>query len=124
MLGTGGQTMEVRPIDANKLKEVGIDTSLLRADCKEMAEAIFTAMQSAIDAQPTLDYEPVVRCKDCKHRYMLYDRLMCKRTAKKVEDEKYGINDYWGLIAVTENHFCSYGVKMDEEVKSNANNNS
>ena len=104
---------EVRPIDANALREI-LNNAQIEFD--ENYKGLGKA-KSILDDMPTLNYEPVVRCKDCKYRYMLHDRLMCKRTAKKAEDEKYGINDYWGLIAVTENHFCSYGAKMDEGVK-------
>ncbi len=91
---------KVRPIDANKLKEVGIDTSLLRADYKEMAEAIFTAMQSAIDAQPTLDYEPVVHahwiedddcqiCSNCgeEHSWATYRASYCEDCGAKMDEE-------------------------------------
>ena len=113
MLGTGGQTMEVRPIDANKLKEVGIDTSLLRADCKEMAEAIFTAMQSAIDAQPTLDYEPVVHAH--------WKVITFKNSRKKfIECSKCGATIDCLATSIDEYEYdgCPYcRAKMDEEVK-------
>ena len=100
---------EVRPIDANALKEA-------------LKCGAYSSVLKLIDRQPTLDYEPVVHCKDCKHLYMNCGRLMCKRTAKK--NRYRGQTAYYGVIAVTENHFCSYGAKMDEEVKPNANNNS
>lgn len=106
---------EIRPIDANAA------ISELRT-LPEQERLKYMGVYDLLKSMPTIDYEPVVRCKDCKHRYMNCGRLMCKRTAKKVEYR--GSSGYYGSIAVTENHFCSYGAKMDEEVKSNANNNS
>ncbi len=118
--------MKVRPIDAKALsKQIkNLQRDFKKSPAKQYVVKILLSMLNDRIQTPTLDYEPVVHCKDCRYRYMHYDRLMCKRAAEKVEDEKHGLNDYYGLIAVTENHFCSYGVKMDEEVKSNANNNS
>lgn len=48
-----------------------------------------------------IDAEPVVRCKDCKHHYINEDRIMC--------------NIFCTVFAVSKNHYCSYGAKMDEE---------
>ena len=101
---------EVKPIDANK-------TIFELRTLPEQERLEYMGVYDLLKSIPTLDYEPVVHCKDCRYRYMHYDRLMCKRAAEKVEDEKHGLNDYYGLIAVTENHFCSYGAKMDEEQK-------
>lgn len=73
------------------------------------------AFKNIVNTSPTIDAEPVVRCKDCKQHCMLFDRIMCKRTAQKIEDEKYGLDDYYDLIAVEENHYCGFGVKMDDK---------
>lgn len=54
-----------------------------------------------IENAPTIDAEPVIRCKDCKHHYINEDRIMC--------------NIFCTVFAVSKNHYCSYGVKMDEE---------
>ena len=65
---------------------------------------IFT---NAIEAQPIIDAEPVVRCKDCKHCQVHKsgnEISVCyciKRNGKCVHP----------------NGFCNYGAKMDEEVK-------
>lgn len=59
------------------------------------------AAKELIKNAPTIDAEPVVRCKDCKHHYIHEGRIMC--------------NIFCNLFAVAENHYCSYGAKMDEE---------
>lgn len=51
----------------------------------------------------TIDAEPVVRCKNCKYHYMHEGRIMC--------------NIFCNLFAVAENHYCSYGAKMDKEAE-------
>lgn len=53
-----------------------------------------------IKEQPTIDAEPVVRCKDCKHREYIAGRMFCGKVYS---------------LRVEENHFCSYGAKMDED---------
>ncbi len=52
----------------------------------------------------TVDAEPVVRCKDCK--YLLKRNMLCLHKRNRVFNT--GLNVY-------ENHYCSYGAKMDEE---------
>lgn len=52
-----------------------------------------------IDDAPTIDAEPVVRCKDCKYFMKYNGSPMCNR----------------GLITVVkETDYCSCGTKMDE----------
>ncbi len=105
--------MDVRPIDANALREeFKRGVNVVKGICN------VSQILHNIDTAPTLDYEHVVRCKDCKHRIMNCGRIMCKRTAKKVEYKTLSIIGYFDLIAVTENHFCSYGAKMTEEVNN------
>ena len=62
-------------------------------------------MLDIIKELPTVDAEAVVYCKDCKWFYLFNDRPMCKRTAVN------GYGEIYGLVAVKENHYCSYGVK-------------
>lgn len=50
------------------------------------------------------DAEPIVRCKDCK--YLLKRNMLCLHKRNRVFNT--GLNVY-------ENHYCSYGAKMDEE---------
>ena len=55
--------MKVRPIDANALKR----NWLYGDHTKRFAD-------DYIDSAPTLDYEPVVHCKDCK--YFLKNKML------------------------------------------------
>ena len=62
---------EVRLIDANKLKNhyawwEGGTAEMTLAEAKRNFDVI-------IDVQPTVDAEPVVRCKDCKYMTEHYD---------------------------------------------------
>lgn len=56
-----------------------------------------------LEAQPTADVVPVVRCKDCEH----YDKGGCKH---------FGYHTY--TPDVDEDDFCSYGRRKDEISKA------
>lgn len=58
---------------------------------------------SIIKNQPTADVQEVVRCKDCSY--------FCKATVNK---KGFLICSASGMD-ITDNDFCSYGAKMDEE---------
>lgn len=81
-----------------------IDADAMRQDWLENGENEFVydtnAFLDSIDAQPTIDAVPVVRCKDCK--WFIYD-----------DDVDYvcaQIGKYMGF-----NDFCSYGERKDGE---------
>ncbi len=78
----------MRLIDADRLLET-------------LNQGAFSSIRKVISREPTIDAEPVVKCKDCKHHYMHEGRTMC--------------NIFCNLFAVSENHYCSYGAKMDGE---------
>lgn len=59
---------------------------------------------------PTADVVEVVRCRDCEYREMLYDRVMCRKSAHRSED---GV--WFGLRATGDHHFCSYGERKEQE---------
>ena len=68
------------------------------AECK----AVWHGMELAIKVLhncPTIDAEPVVRCKDCEHYQtdVLFNRNYCCGRLRKPED------------------YCSYGAKMGEK---------
>lgn len=85
--------MEVRPIDANALRE--------KIMTENYDNDTINNFLDLVDFAPTLNYEPVVHCKDCKYFMRYKEQPMCNK----------------GLItAVKENHFCSYGAKMDKEM--------
>lgn len=54
---------------------------------------------SVIDNMPTINAEPVVRCKDCKYHQYFSGEIFCSQL----------------LLRVEKNHYCSYGAKMDDE---------
>ena len=58
-------------------------------------------IRRVIDEAPTIDAVPVVRCKDCKHRYFndCFDRFCCAKRANGFED------------IVSEDEFCSRGER-------------
>lgn len=59
----------------------------------------------------TSDVVEVIRCKDCKNCLFINDRYVCKRNA--IYNDSY--KEFYGLCAVAEEHFCSYGERKDEE---------
>jgi len=51
---------------------------------------------------PTIDAVPVVRCKDCKHSFMLFGRMHC---------ESFADTDY---LMLDEYDFCCRGERKDD----------
>lgn len=104
--------MEVRPIDANALKEK-ISKGLPAMSPGEYIK-VDLVIRSIINEQPPLDYEPVVHAHWERH-YTFTDR----------HNKKH----YWGyhcsscgkgwIEAQFEKHYYCYccGAKMDKEVK-------
>lgn len=82
-----------------------IDANALREEFKQgvnVVDGMCNVYQILhnIDTAPTIDAEPVVRCKDCRYFMRYKGRPMCNR----------------GLITVVkETDYCSCGAKMDEE---------
>ena len=64
---------------------------------KEIVRHEMEAFCEFLQGRPTIDAEPVVRCKDCKH---YNGHRWCLYFADSVHDDDY----------------CSYGAKMDLEV--------
>ena len=59
---------------------------------------------NAIDEMPTADVSPVVRCKDCKHKFTEYDgSFTCN-----VFSNSYGLP-----YRIKSDDFCSYGEKCN-----------
>ena len=61
----------------------------------------FMGLFDLIKSMPTIDAEPVVRCKECKYFLKLNSERMC---GKK-------------LTTVNEDYYCSNGTKRNEEAK-------
>lgn len=52
----------------------------------------------------------VVRCEKCEHKVLMENgRVMCNRNARKSKTN----NDWYGLTATANNHFCSYGKRKE-----------
>ena len=63
----------MRLIDADALKEhIKLQTDFLRLinepTMNEIAQTVEEGFLAEVDIATTIDAEPVVRCKDCKHR--------------------------------------------------------
>lgn len=89
-----------RLVDANALREEILDDEDYIFDNDTVNHFL-----DLVDLSPTIDAEPVVRCKDCKYSVLqeLYGVL---RWCCKLEDLRQFVD---------ENHYCGYGAKMDEE---------
>ena len=97
----------MRLIDADRLSEAIYDN--VPAPYEDASWAKENCL-AEIDAAPTVDAVPVVRCRECKHhrdkneqekQYLVEDILIC--TSPDATD------DCWN--AVWPDHFCSYGEK-------------
>lgn len=81
-----------------------IDANALREEFKQgvyVVDGMCNVYQILhnIDTAPTIDAEPVVRCKDCRHRNKECRAGYCRMLGKFTEDTFY----------------CQYGAKKDEE---------
>lgn len=98
----------MRLIDKDRAKDIlerYANAPHIALECGGMAIAIDTCI-CLLDNCPTIDAEPVVRCKDCRHR----------RHLQGATDEAYTCSLGWGLSGiVAEEDFCSYGKRKDGE---------
>ena len=99
----------MRLIDADRLSEAIYDN--VPAPYEDASWAKENCL-AEIDAAPTVDAVPVVRCQECKHhrdkneqeqQYLVEDILIC--TSPDATD------DCWN--AVWPDHFCSYGERKE-----------
>ena len=93
-----------------------IDADIVIAEIKEVitnreksktqsniAKRVFELIIEALEKEPTVEAEPITRCKDCKHfKHWYRDKGICSLW-------------YEDGIDVFEDGFCSYGAKMDGE---------
>ena len=72
------------------------------------------ALMYAIDDAPTVDAEPVVRCKDCYYcvTEKSFDKeyLYCDAFYEHAEGDLIGVS-----LMVEPNHFCSWGERREDE---------
>ena len=99
----------MRLIDADRLSEAIYDN--VPAPYEDASWAKENCL-AEIEAAPTVDAVPVVRCRECKHhrdknkqeqQYLVEDILIC--TSQDATD------DCWN--AVWPDHFCSYGERKE-----------
>ena len=99
----------MRLIDADRLSEAIYDN--VPAPYEDASWAKENCL-AEIDAAPTVDAVPIVRCRECKHhrdkneqeqQYLVEDILIC--TSPDATD------DCWN--AVWPDHFCSYGERKE-----------
>ena len=73
-------------------------------------------IKSVIDNQPTIDAEPVIRCKDCKHRPILTDRECDSGFKYEFQDERCPCqcDDPWYNWMPDDDWFCGNGERKEE----------
>ena len=98
----------MRPIDADRLKAHYCWWS---GGTKEMTiDEAKKTFDTIIDVQPTVDAEPVVRCKDCK--YFLYDKLYMVEGLPLMGNL---VCEKWGNGCRTdENGYCFMGERRED----------
>lgn len=99
----------MRPIDADRLKETIKGLDVESPDIKTariVSQTIQEIFPQIIDDEPTIETEPVVRCKDCKHRKERHYEESGEKPYIKYECKftKYSMSD---------DGFCSFGARMD-----------
>ena len=99
----------MRPIDADSLKEKMATTlEVLKGIFPPGGQEIhliaaFDTVRQMADDCRTIEAVPVVRCKDCKHSFMLFGRMHC---------ESFADTDY---LMLDEDDFCCRGERKDDE---------
>ena len=87
----------MRTIDADKLVDMLYDNEFA-------ALCPLDEVSGVVDAFPTVDAVPVVRCKDCKYS--------CKdRNGRTCEGYWYELSEF--AVPVEDDGFCSYGERKD-----------
>lgn len=88
-----------------------IDLSVLLELVKKSASCIYGILAPIAMLCPTIEAEPVVRCKDCRHRYDVEHCPMCQEHDYRDED---GDCDYYTVDRTTDNGFCDRGERWEE----------
>lgn len=73
------------------------------------AESVKDSLISNINAMPTVDAVPVVRCKDCRHfREAFFGEKYCNRPT---------IRGFAEIGDLTDDDFCSYGERRADDAE-------
>lgn len=94
-----------RLIDADKVKKYMHMDDFETPDERWMPESEFAAL---VDSQPTVNAEPVVRCRECMHykKHSHSAGMRCDHPNLNYDIECF---DQW--LDVEPNDFCSYGER-------------
>ena len=84
-----------RYIDADELEEL---CDIMAYKCDGNGESIWNQFRTTVECCQTVDVVPVVRCKDCRHKYPYNNVWLCR----------------FGLITPSDDGYCSYGKKVTE----------
>lgn len=97
----------MRPIDADALKAKFCNHCDER-DCKpDATDTVYgCVIADTIDSMPTIEAEPVVRCKDCKYR----------------QDDDFCGGRGWPAQLVPDDGYCDRGARMDGDKDNNVRN--
>lgn len=87
----------MRLIDANDYRERRCRTCINRVQCDNGGNLCFDIM--VLNTCPTIEAEPVVRCKDCKYR----------------RDDDFCGGRGWPAQLVPDDGYCDRGARMDGE---------
>lgn len=117
----------MRLIDADELKKLILEErdkipftvpaapyELVKEKANTHGNAVRGGIRKALrcmEQTPTIEAEPVIRCKDCKHRGEPKECFMCFTAVEPVEGE----NMYRFHDLTTDNGYCNRGAKMDLE---------
>lgn len=108
----------MRLIDADALREhlsnrymneIFPDWWELPLDTREKIGLLGSTFKQAILKAPTIEAEPVVRCKDCKHRQNPKECYMCFTEVEDIE----GGRMYKFTDLTRPDSFCHKGEKID-----------
>ena len=106
---------EKRLIDANALEELeNLDYvyNPVRDGCAWYRAADVWA---CIDREPTVDAVEVVRCKDCKHKTVTSDGMVCECALPTKTMKDYYIYGSTILARVKPDDYCSHGERREGE---------
>lgn len=96
-----------RLIDADALSVKVLDASYWD---NQDEDVIWNLVQDA----PTIDAVPVVRCKDCKHRTVTSDGMVCECALPTKRMQDYYIYGSTILARVEADDFCSRGERRSD----------
>ena len=94
-----------RLIDADALLKKFPDKTVRKNGAESFYAMGSGDIRNIIQSMPSIDAVPVIRCKDCKHKY-------------EREDGGYNPHDiacyYWESDGLEESDYCSYGERKEE----------